>query len=137
MKSREKAPAARVVSAFAAFARAGRRNLFQGAKYFISTLYRLESLRNHCPRQYLRSRNIISLTPIHICLARMDESIENRGADGHTGLAEKGSISNMSLLFAKSVATLHSTMTKSFDDMKTSLVQLTVEEIYDAPLNIE
>ena len=54
-----------------------------------------------------------------ICLARMDETSEN------TGPVEKGSTeivavifnSNMSSLLAKSLATLHSTMTKSFDYM--------------------
>ena len=76
-------------------------------------------------------------------LARMDETSENRGADGHTGPVEKGSteivaaISNMSSLLAKSLATLQSTMAKSFDDMKTSLDQLTVEEIHDGPSSIE
>ena len=73
----------------------------------------------------------------------MDETSENRGADGHTGPVEKGSteivaaISNMSSLLAKSLVILHSTMTKSFDDIKASLDQLTVEEIHDGSLNIE
>ena len=78
-----------------------------------------------------------------ICLAWMDETSENRGADGQTGPVEKGSteivavISNMSSLLAKSLATLHSTMTKSFNDIKASLNQLTVEEIHGGSLNAD